>query len=41
MIGELIMAVAAVLAILVVREIDRRQTERRSASVGQAASPAV
>jgi hypothetical protein len=41
MIGEFIMAGAALLAILVVREIDRRQTERRSAAMGQAASPAV
>jgi hypothetical protein len=41
MVGQLVMAVAALLAILVVREIDRRQTERRSVATGQAASPAV
>jgi hypothetical protein len=40
-VGQVLIAVAAVFAILVVREIDRRQTERRSVAMGQAASPAV
>jgi hypothetical protein len=37
-IGQLLIAVAAVLAILVVREVDRRQTERRRVAMGEAAT---
>jgi hypothetical protein len=41
MIGQLVTAVAAVLAILVVRGIDRRQSERRSLAAGGSQTPAV